>query len=1667
LGDDTGEIHSPTTRGRDVTRFDGYRISPDDQLGAGSLKEKCHANFRAIEVLRAAEAENRQATPEEQRLLVRYVGWGGLPQVFATHESKDWQGERARLRQLLTPEEYRSAQATTLNAHYTSPTVVSAMYDVVQRLGFSHGKILDPSMGTGHFFGLMPEKMRENSVLTGIEIDPVTAGIARLLYPDSRVRQQGFEHSKLPDGSFDLVISNVPFGNYKVFDAEFNRHNLLIHDYFFAKALQTVRPGGMVSFITSMGTMDKQDAGLREHLYRRAEFLGAIRLPNTAFKQNANTEVTTDMIFLRRLHEGESPCGHDWRELAEHRNVNGVTFRINRYFADHPDMMCGQMSSEGTLYSQGDPALVPDGRPLPVALTEAINRLPSAIYRASEAANITRNNHSEIPAPENIKEGAFTLHDGQLAIRQGESLVLARGLPAETFRRIRGMIQVRDAAREVLRTQLEESGETAILAARQQLNLRYDQFVSRFGPLNASANRRAFHSDPDGPLVCSLEDYRHDTKRATKTAIFHERTIHSTAPVQKVETPKDALVVTLNERGNVDLEHMASLLDMELPDLIGNLKGLIYRDPETNRWETEDSYLFGNVREKLAAATLAAEKDPRFNENVEALKAVQPDDLLPSQIEARLGAAWIPANDVENFASDLLGGADVEISHSLQVGAWFVHGSPQAKVSVANTTEWGTARYSALELIQDSLNLKTPTVHDRNAETGEAVVNATETEGARDKQEKLKDRFKSWIWEDDARRERLCRLYNDQFNSIRLRVFNGSHLTLPASSRQVVLRPHQKDAVWRIVQSKNTLLAHAVGAGKTYTMVAAAIEMKRLELARKPLFVVPNHMLTQFSTELLTLYPNATILVAGKDDFAKDRRAQLFSRIATGNWDAVIVTHSSFEKIPISLEARQEFIGTQIAEIEEAIRDQKAESRGTRLVKELERVRKRLKFKLEALSAEDRKDQTLTFEELGVDRLFVDEAHKFKNLFYVTKMTRVAGLPQTASERAFDLFLKVGHIQKRNGGGGVVFATGTPISNTMAEMFTMQRYLQMTSLRRLGLQHFDSWAGTFGETVTAMELSPDGAGYRLQHRFARFVNVPELMQQFRQTADVQTSDMLKLPVPKLETGRAVTISAPCSPRLKKFVETLVRRAERIKGGKVDPKQDNMLKITSEGRFAALDFRLIAAAAPDAPDSKVNLAIERIHRIWMDSTPNRSAQLVFCDLSTPKNGGREFSVYDDIRAKLVACGIPPKEIAFVQEHDTNVAKASLFKSVREGEVRVLLGSTLKMGEGTNVQQRLIALHHLDAPWRPSDIEQREGRILRQGNTNEFVSIFRYVTEGSFDAYMWQTLETKARFISQVMTGDATMRMAEDVDATALSYAEVKAIASGNPMVIEKAQVDAEVIRLNRLHRQHQDSQYSIRLRIRQTEQQVKDEEKAIATLRKDIATRQPTKGEAFRISIDGTQIEERVKAGRQLVFIAETLKPMQETRQIGSIAGFSISLHRLESRVELRIHGERTYSSTVSDSPQGTISSMEHALGDMDAHLAESMENLTLLKVRVQELQAQSQQPFEHQERLEAAEKRQQEIVAALDLEKNQASARVDEQPDAETISIGEQASAVAQGTSQNAIEDRAIRRVAEPPTSAESCGLDGPCGPLPRRASGQSESARPRITSPQKQGMGI
>lgn len=1593
MGNGAGEIHPAPTRrvarrhqDEPPRNLNSYRITEADRVGNGGPKQKFQQNLKAIETLRALDADERPATAEEKAVLVKYVGWGAMPQVFDDY-NREWAKERSALQANLSEEEFEHARSTTLNAHYTSPTVIGAMYRAVERFGFNGGRVLEPACGIGHFIGIMPEDMLRRSTVTAIEIDPLTARIAKALYPDADIRAQPFEQTKLADGFYDLAVSNVPFGDYTVHDPRWNSLKLPIHDYFFASALEKVRPGGLVMFITSRGTMDKLDSTLRELLSQRTELLGAIRLPNDAFKRNAGTEVTTDIVMLRKLRPGESPTDPAWKETASYTNDIGEAFTINEYFAARPEMMLGQLRLTGRMYRDNEPTLEPDGRSLAEALALAVDRLPQGIYQAHSHQIAEPTIEETIPAPDFVKPNAFCVHEGVVCIREENVLRPLNDLPSETRSRIRGMIQVRDAVRDCLRSQVDGSPEERVVETRQQLNIAYDRFAVRFGPLNLRANQRAFDGDPDLPLLLSLENYNDETKRATKATIFTERTIHHRQPVESVGTPKEALLVSLNECGGVDLDRMAGLLNKPVEEFLPDLKGLIFRNPQTNEWETDDQYLSGNVREKLAVADAAALTDSRFAENVEALKSVQPADLAATEIDVRLGSSWLPPDDVKDFANLLLNiPSGVEVGHVHALGTWHINANWEAKGATANTTDWGTDRYTALELIEDALNLKTPTVYDTVDD--KPVVNAQATEAAREKQERIKERFKEWVWSDDSRRERLCRLYNDTFNHTRVRTFNGDHLTLPGASGAIQLHGHQKAGVWRILQTPNTLLAHVVGAGKTFTMVAAAMELKRLGLARKPMFSVPNHMLGQFSTELLTLYPGANILVAGKEDFESQNRKKLFSRIATGNWDAVIVTHSGFERIPLARATQERFFEEQLHELE-MIKRQHADSSNRRLVKEIEKAKKRLEAKLQSLAAEHKKDNTLTFEELGVDRIFVDEAHYFKNLFYVTKMTRIAGLPQTASERAFDMYLKVRHVQSLNGGGGVVFATGTPIANSMAEMFTMQRYLQPEALKQHNLHHFDSWAATFGEPVTAMELSPDGAGYRLNTRFARFINVPELMQMFRQSADVQTAAMLNLPRPKLDGEKPTIRNAPATEELKEFVQSLAARAEKLKGGRIDPSVDNMLKITSEGRKAALDLRLMKPAAPDEPLGKVNKAVENIHRIWQATGTQRSSQLVFCDLSTPKDKG--FSVYRDMAEKLKVVGIPEREIAFIQDFDSDASKLALFRDVRVGKVRVLFGSTQKMGSGTNVQERLIALHHLDAPWRPADVEQREGRILRQGNKNSTVQIFRYVTEGSFDAYMWQTLETKAKFIAQVMTGDMTIRRLEDLDSAALTYAEVKAIASGNPLVIEKAQVDAELIRLTRLRSAHAEEQYRIRSNLRRSHEDAEIFTSRLTNLRQDLAVRQDTTGDKFIIELDGQEMNNRGIAGELILRRAEKLKSrFGDDVRIGRFAGFDLYLRpSFNNTAEVVVRGKNSYAARVTDTALGTIRSLEVAVQGFEERATKLEADITEAHKRAKELETKVGAAFEKEEHYQQLCRRQSEIEEQLDLTKNQAPSQVE------------------------------------------------------------------------------
>ena len=1084
MGNRPGAVHPASPGKRVEGGLANYRITDADLIGVGGLKQKFKQNVAAIQALRRIEDENRLAKPEEQAVLVKYVGWGGLPQVFAEVPPDDWKKEHAQLAKLLTKEEFAAARASTLNAHYTSPEIIRAMYAAVEKLGFTSGRVLEPSCGLGHFIGLMPESMVEESEITGIELDSITARIAQKLYPSSDIRQGAYEEVELPDESFDLTISNVPFGDYQPYDKRFNAQKFPIHDYFFAASMERVRPGGLIAFITTKGTLDKRAGHLRRHLARQADLVTAIRLPNTAFRGNANTEVTTDLIILQKRMPGQEPSGPAWEKSVTFKNERDDEMLLNEYFIAHPEQMLGRMALEGTMYGRNEPALVEDGRNLSEALDDAIGRLPEKIYQGFQN-HLEPDDKKTLPAPAHVKPNAFTLVETDegnvIAVREGNKLVILDGLLFSTATRIRAMVRLRDATRECLRTQVIDAPKEEIVTARENLNREYDRFYARFGPVCDPNNLKAFRGDPDLPLLRSLEIFNEETRVARKTAIFRERTIQRLKPAESAQTGKEALLISLNENGGIDLDHMSRLLKKPVEEILPELKGVIFFDPQLNRWEPEDAYLSGNIREKLAVAENAAAADPKYRENVEALKAVMPEDLQATEIDARLGSVWIPESDIEQFVRDLLkveNPEEAKVRHVTALGAWSVQAGHVAKGSVGNNTEWGTARYSALNLIEDALNLRTPTVYEPHPEDRDKrIVNVAATEAAREKQAQIKERFTQWIWQDDVRRERLVRQYNDEFNNVRIRTFSGEHLSLPGANPNIVLRPHQKAAVWRILQTPNTLLAHVVGAGKTYTMVAAGMEAKRLGLAQKPMFVVPNHMLDQFSSELLALYPGANILAAGKEDFEASRRARLFSRIATGNWDAVIVTHSGFERIPMSREAQENLLHKQIDERQDLIIRQSGDKSFTKMVKQLEKAKNRLETRLKILSAEEKKDNTLTFEELGVDRLFVDEAHYFKNLFYVTKMTRVAGLPQTSSQRAFDMFLKVRHLQDLNGGGGVVFATGTPVTNTMAELFTMQRYLQAAQLERQGLQHFDSWAATYGEPVTAMELSPDGAGY--------------------------------------------------------------------------------------------------------------------------------------------------------------------------------------------------------------------------------------------------------------------------------------------------------------------------------------------------------------------------------------------------------------------------------------------------------------------------------------------------------------------------------------------------------------------------------------------------------------
>jgi N12 class adenine-specific DNA methylase len=1586
-----------------------FRIAAAHAIGQGSLHEKARDNIAAIRLLKTLEAENREADNDEKPVLARYVGWGAMPNVFRPHPPDEWRNTAVGIKELLSGPEYESARASTPNAHFTSPEVIEAIWSGLQRIGLGKGgQILEPAMGVGHFFGLMPESM-QGGHRTGVELDAITARIARKLYPDATIFEKGFEETPLPDNYFDAVLGNVPFGDYAVHDPAIKYPlTRAIHDYFFAKSLEKLRPGGVMALITSRYTMDKQADTIRRHLAEQADLLGAIRLPNTAFKGNAGTEVTTDILFLRKRAAGAPPTGHAWRSLQTIDSPDGP-IAVNEYYARHPEMMLGKMKLQGTMYSAGEPTC--EGQLSPELLASAVQSLPEGAYIPRDDARGPPPARPDALPDHNafngIKDGAYAARDGAIVIRNGNRFE-PTGISGPAAARVKGMMAVRDAVRLVFRTQLDDAPEERIIEARKLLNNIYDSFVARYGALSCRDNRRAFASDPDLPLLLSLETYDPETKRAHKTAIFQRRTLERHKVAEHVETAAEALAISLNERGRIHWPLMQKLAERSPKQLQRELDGLVYRNPE-GEWETADRYLSGDVRAKLSTAQAAAALDPSYRRNVEALKEVQPTDLLPGDISARLGSSWIPALDVRTFVAELLDIPEhtITVSHSGAIATWALSLDSISKSNVSNTTAWGTPRALASDLIDDALNGRTPTIYDQiNKDT--RVVNQQETIAAREAQQKIGDRFSEWIWQDEERARHLARLYNDTFNNIRLRTYDGSHLTFPGMDRSLLRRndldKHQKDAVWRALQSDNTLLAHCVGAGKTAVMAASAMEMKRLGLAAKPMMVVPNHLVEQWGAAFLALYPHAQIFVAGRDAFAAGNRKKAMSRIATGHYDAVIVSHSSFEKLPVSDETFERFVGKQIEQLEEAIVEARAEKGDNRrIVKELEKAKKRLTTRLKDRADRENKDDAITFEQMGIDRIFVDESDLYKNLGFTSKMTRIAGLPNTESNRALDMYMKTRYLAERN--GGIVFATGTPISNTMAEMYTLQRYLAPETLRAAGVEHFDAWAANFGEAVTALELAPDGSGYRMHTRFAKFVNLPELLSMFRSFADVQTADMLHLPRPATQGGKPHITAAPGSPELKAYVETLVNRAQRLRASKTDPAIDNMLKITGDGRKAALDMRLVSPTAQPG-DTKVRRAAEKIHDIWAGGKEKRLTQLVFCDLSIP-NPDR-FNVYDEVRDSLIAKGIPAKEIAYIHDAETDLQKKTLFDAVNAGRVRILLGSTEKMGAGTNVQKRLIALHHLDAPWRPRDIEQREGRILRQGNDNPEIQIHRYVTEGSFDAYMWQVLETKARFINQVMNGSVTVRQAEDLEGGALTYAEIKAIASGNPAVMEKVKVDTEIRKLDQLRASHINQQHNIRWQVKSLPEQIERARKYHAAVAADILARDASANEDFTMQVGNrvfTGKGAREEAGDALNAVVLSWRDDKTVQARGHFKGFEIlsrgSAYK-DGEPDLFLRGQETYKANLNpDNPLGTIASIEHTLRGLDRRAEDQHHEIERQEKALADYRTQLGRPFEHEGRLKDLLAKQAQLNACLDLDKHEGQI-VDEprEPEDEGVAVG-------------------------------------------------------------------
>ena len=1557
----------------------------DDDLGAGGPKAKFKANMEAIRLLKELEQDQRLATPEEQEVLSRYVGWGGIPQAFEERNSA-WAEEYTQLKEDLTPEEYSAARASTLNAFYTSPTVIKAMYEALGNMGLKQGNILEPSCGVGNFMGLLPESMGAASMY-GVELDPVSGQIAKQLYQKNRIAVQGFEETSYPDSFFDSVIGNVPFGAYQVSDRKYDRYHFMIHDYFIAKSLDLVRPGGVVAVVTSSGTMDKQNPEVRQYFANRADLLGAIRLPNNAFQRNANTSVVADILFFQKR-DRAAITEPDWVQLKT--TPEGYT--VNSYFADHPEMVLGDFKTESTQYGKQEVTVkAKEGADLAEQLKEAVKHIQGTITEQEISDTELEEQVVSIPADPNIKNFSFALVGEDIYYREN-SVMNKMELPVVTGERVKGMVAIRDATNRLLERQLEECSDEEVASLQAELNRVYDSFTAKYGLLSSNANKRAFSMDSSYCLLTSLEflDEKGELKR--KADIFTKRTIRRAEPVTSVDTASEALAVSIGEKAKVDIPYMMQLTGKTEEEVTEELTGVIFKNPLTDKWEPSDEYLSGNVREKLNIAKQFAENHSEYMVNVQALERVQPKDLDASEIEARLGATWIFPDYITEFMAETfhtprqhINYERIKVQYAEVTGQWNVKGkNVDSSNNPLSTATYGTQRANAYRLLEDALNLRDTKIYDtiHDADGEHRVLNRKETTLAQQKQELIREEFKEWIFKDMSRRETLCKIYNERFNSIRPREYDGSHIQFVGMNPEIKLMEHQKNAVAHILYGNNTLLAHCVGAGKTFQMIAAGMESKRLGLAQKSLYVVPNHLLEQWGSDFLRLYPGANILVATKKDFEPANRKRFCSRIATGDYDAVIIGHSQFEKIPLSRERQIALLEEQIADITYSIEAAKEEAGQQYTVKQMEKTKKTLKAKLEKLNDQTRKDDVVTFEQLGVDRLFVDESHYYKNLFLYTKMRNVAGISQTDAQKSSDMFMKCRYMDEITGGKGITFATGTPVSNSMTELYTIMRYLQYDTLMNMGMGHFDSWAATFGETVTAIELSPEGTGYRAKTRFARFFNLPELISIFKEAADIQTADMLNLPVPEAEYINEVLKP---SEEQKEMVEAFSERAEQVRGGAVDPRVDNMLKITNDGRKCALDQRLLNDMLPDAGESKVNACVENAFQVWEDGKDTQATQLIFCDLSTPKTDGT-FNVYDDVRNKLVERGIPKEQIAFIHEYNTEVKKAELFAKVRAGQVRILMGSTPKLGAGTNVQDRLLALHHLDCPWKPSDLEQQEGRILRQGNQNDKVKIFRYVTENTFDSYMWQILENKQKFISQIMTSKSPVRACEDVDDTALSYAEIKALATGNEYIKEKMDLDVQVSKLKLLKANHTSQIYRLESDIaKRYPVQITALKEKIAGMRVDADV---VKGidlqdnDHFAMTVGGKLYTDKKEAGVALISAASGLKSVKSAGQIGEYHGFALSseYNFLSNTYTMTIKGKCSYKIEFGKDTLGNIQRIHNALSAIGKKLADTEQNLETVQQQLKTAQEEVQKPFPKEAELSEKMERLAELNAMLNMD---------------------------------------------------------------------------------------